>query len=90
MNIINIKDRFENLTKNNKKIYSKFQFEVNEVWELLDKKLAFPILARFLKNNPKSFYKAKNYIYGLTKDGIIVDNKARYFMWLIKFYNKQI
>jgi hypothetical protein len=88
MDITSLENRINKLRDKKPKIYSQFQYEVNEVWEMVDKKVAFPILARLAKTKPKEFRRAKDYLYGAIKDGQIFTNKGAYFMWLIKYYGK--
>ena len=90
MDIRVLQDRVDRLnTKKDSRISSQFQYEVNEVYELLNKKVSFPILARHYKRNTKAFIRAKDYIYGSIKDGQEFDNRGAYFMWLLKHYGKE-
>ena len=84
MDVSKLKIRIQNKKPAN--IHSEFQFKVNEVWEMLDKKVAFPLLAGLFKRKPKEFNRAKDYIYGMIKDGVGPQNKVSYFLWLIKHY----
>jgi hypothetical protein len=88
MDITSIENKINKLRNQKPRSGSKFHYEVNEVYVLIDKKIDFKILASIYKRNPTVFYKAKNAIYGMIKDGMILQNKGTYFMWYVKYYGK--